>query len=339
MGEAALAAQLVGVGGEAAAAGKLEVGREPEILKKLAFVDVPVAVEPRAAQLVGQGLEAAEVVGVGGHERGVVGHERADEAVILGALGAEVLPVDEQALDPAVADAAGVHRAVDAFRIIIHSAYAGAQGVHLRLGVLGGLVDEEHVDLGALKSGGVLVAVAVAEEDAAAVGEDDVLFGVVVGGDALGGVVVETAEHGAEGEDVVFLKLGVGAADNHDLDAGVVKAEERGLDAHGPAFAAAARPAVADEFVLVGEEKQLFFVRFWYQKFRHVCSSRVVLYVVCVGGGAPLRQRSGGAAPPPWLSLTRELSRKRLRERKSRALRRMKIDEEFKILAAERRPS
>ena len=111
------------------------------------------------------------------------------------------------------------------------------------------------------------------------------LFGVVVGGDALGGVVVETAEHGAEGEDVVFLKLGVGAADDHDLDAGVVKAEERGLDAHGPAFAAAARPAVADEFVLVGEEKQLFFVRFWYQKFRHVCSSRVVLYVVCVGGG------------------------------------------------------
>lgn len=139
--------------------------------KNWAFVDVPVAVEPRAAQLVGQGLEAAEVVGVGGHERGVVGHERADEAVILGALGAEILPVDEQALDPAVADAAGVHRAVDAFRIIIHSAYAGAQGVHLRLGVLGGLVDEEHVDLGALKSGGVLVAVAVAEEDAAPLGK------------------------------------------------------------------------------------------------------------------------------------------------------------------------
>ena len=30
-----------------------------------------------------------------------------------------------------------------------------------------------------------------------------------------GFTVVETAEHGAEGEDVVFLKLGVGAADNH----------------------------------------------------------------------------------------------------------------------------
>ena len=126
--------------------------------------------------------------------------------------------------------------------------------------------------------------------------------------------IVEAAEHGAEGYDVVFLKLGVGAADNHDLDAGVVKAEERGLDAHGPAFAAAARPAVADEFVLVGEEKQLFFVRFWYQKFRHVCSSRVVLYVVC--GGAPLLGSEAAAPRRPLGSLTRELSRKRLRERK-----------------------
>ena len=59
----------------------------------------------------------------------------------------------------------------------------------------------------------------------------------------------------------------------------------------------------------------------------------------CVLGAAPLLG-SETAAPrrPLWLPLTRELSRKRLRERKSRALRRMKIDAEFKILAAERRP-
>ena len=59
----------------------------------------------------------------------------------------------------------------------------------------------------------------------------------------------------------------------------------------------------------------------------------------CVGGVAPLLgSETATQSQSPWLSLTRELSRKRLRERKSRALRRMKIDAEFKIFAAERRP-
>ena len=194
-------------------------------------------------------------------------------SVVLRPLSLPVEPVDKQPLDPGVALAAGVHGEVDPLGEIVHAPHAGAQPVHPLLRLLGGLVHEQHVHLQALKAQGVPVVVAVAKEDAAPVREADGFAAVVIEGDALLLLFPIAAQQLAQGEDVVFPQLRVGLAHDHHRDAGVAQAQEHRLHAHGPALAAAPRPAVGHHGVPVGEKQPLLLAGLGDLQFRHVCRS------------------------------------------------------------------
>ena len=217
--------------------------------------------EPGVPQLGRQGAQPADVVGVGAHERLVVGGQRRDEAEIRRVLALAVDAVDEQAPDPAVSLSAGVHGEIDALGKVVDAAHAGPQPVHALLGLLRGLVHEQHVHLGALKAVRVRVIVAVAKEDAAAVGEDDVLLLVVIQSQALLAVLVVDMQQLAQRQDVVLLQLRIGLAHDHDLDPRVLEAQQRRFDAHGPALSPAPRAAVADIPVPVVQKPPLLLAR------------------------------------------------------------------------------
>ena len=271
MAPAPLRLQLLLAQGAAVLRRRGEIGREAEVLEELSLEDVPAPVAPGLPELGRQGFEPAHIVRISLHQRVVVGDEGLDEAVLVGVLARAEAPVDEEALDPAVPLAAGIAGEVHALGEVVDAAHAGAQALHLLLGLLGRLVDEQHVHLAALKAQGVALVFQIAEEDAAPVGEGDGLLSLVVDGDAFLLRPV-AAEHPAQGQDMVFAQLRVGPAHDHHLDARVAQAQQHGLDAHGPALAAAARPAVADVAVFVAQKLLLFFTRLRQPQLRHTLS-------------------------------------------------------------------
>ena len=89
-------------------------GTVGELLEHLPLVHVPVALEVRPPLMLRQGFQAADVVGVGGHQHLVVVHAGGDKAVVLGALSLAVDAIDEKPLDVGVAHPAGVAGVINA---------------------------------------------------------------------------------------------------------------------------------------------------------------------------------------------------------------------------------
>ena len=151
-----------------------------------------------------------------------------------------------------MAGAAGVAGEVHPLGEGVHAPDAGGQPPHPVLPELGGLVDEDHVVLGALIPVQIAVGGAVAEVDDAAARKGEAPGRGVVDGRAL--------QLGAEEADVVALQLRQGAPEDEEADAGVAEGQELGLGADGPGFAAASCAAEGDVFFPAGEELPLLFV-------------------------------------------------------------------------------
>jgi hypothetical protein len=149
-----------------------------------------------------------------------------------------------------VADIAGIGAAQDArkaARVLLGErdadhAHAVAQEAIHAFREVGELVDQQGVDLGALVFVDVVLLVAVAQEDARAVPEADLVRDDLALADRHPGG--EQRAQALRAFQVVFGEVAAGAPEQVDLQARDLAAPQHGADAHQVALAAARRPAV-----------------------------------------------------------------------------------------------
>ena len=198
---------------------------------------VPVAVQMRTPELIGEGLKLPDVVGVGIEQHTVIIDPRRDEKIIAGVFAVTVYAVDEQPLDPCVADVAGVAGIVHPRGYVgARRAVAGREEAHLLLGKVCGLLEADNGVFLPLILIDVLRAVAVAKLYARAVGKYEY---------ALSGVVACNAvKLPLHGDKVVFPKLREGPSQEQQVQPGVGKRQQNELSPHRPALASASRAAV-----------------------------------------------------------------------------------------------
>ena len=219
----------------------------------LSHEHVPIAVAPRLAQPVGQVVQPPDVFRVLLHQDVVVRHLRGDEHIVLRTLAAAEIAVDEQPLHPRVSRPAGVAGEIHPLGKVVGAAQRRRQRRVLVLGEVRRLVEENGVVLLPLVLVHVALAVAVAEDDQAAVRELEGLVRRLV--------VRHAAQQPAHGADVVLPQLHQRAAQDQNADARVPRRHEDRLVLHAPALAAAPRPAIADIALPRGEKQLLLRLR------------------------------------------------------------------------------
>ena len=209
-------------------------GKFPEIL---ACVHIPIPFEVRAPEVLRQRFKLAHIVRVGGKEHLVIPHAGGDKRIILRPFPALKLPVDEQALYPCVPDVARVAGIIHArAEPRLHGAVAGGEKAHLFLRKMRGLLHADHVVFLPLILVHIVHAVAVPEAQAGAVREAE---------HALRGVVFRhPCQLPKERHNMVFPQLRQRAPQQKGVEFRRRKGEQHQLAAHGPAFSAAARPAI-----------------------------------------------------------------------------------------------
>ena len=116
-----------------------------ELLKELALVYVPPAVEPGLPELAGQLLQGPEVAGLGGHQGLIVRAQGLDKGIVLRVLVFRIAPVDEQPLEVPVARAPGIQGVVGPFGEAVDPPDAGIDLHQPALLELSRLVGEPHV--------------------------------------------------------------------------------------------------------------------------------------------------------------------------------------------------
>ena len=218
--------------------GLCRVGCVAEFLEKLPLEDVPAPVQPRLPQFGRQRLQLLDVVGLLGHEHLVVRHQRLNKRVVIGVFALLEFAVDEYPLDVGMPLAAGIHGVINPLGKAVRASQTRADGLHLVLGQLRGLVEVDHVVFHALEPVHVAVLGAVGKVDGRSVAEFEHLVLVVVPGDPL--------QLGPQSVDVVVDQLRIRPAHDQLPDARVVQRQQLGLGPHRPALSTASRPAEAD---------------------------------------------------------------------------------------------
>ena len=223
-----------------------------ELLKELALVYVPPAVEPGLPELAGQLLQGPEVAGLGGHQGLIVRAQGLDKGIVLRVLVFRIAPVDEQPLEVAVARAPGIQGVIGPFGEAVDPPDTGIDLHQPALLELSRLVGEPHIILSALVLAQVSVAGAIAEVDGAAAGKPEILVHALVFGDPR--------QHLLKGGNVIVEELLVGPSRNEHLDARKPEAQQHRLPPHEPALSAAPGPAVGHIPVALPQGQGLLFV-------------------------------------------------------------------------------
>ena len=228
---------------------ELRIRGQPQVLEELALEDVPFSVEPGIPQLRRQALQLPHIVRLALHEGFIIRDQALDEAIVLRDLPGLVLAVDEEPLDVAMADTAGVAGIVDPLWKVIDTAQGSHDLPDPFLPQLGGLVQEDHIIFRALILVQVPVRGAVAEADGAAPGEIEHPLRLHIPGDA--------GKLCPKGLDMVVLQLLISPSYDQQLDAGIAQTQPLGLIPDAPALAAAPGTSEEDMLVPVPEELRL----------------------------------------------------------------------------------
>ena len=260
-----------------------------EFAEVLTGVDVPIPVEMGSPQLLGQGFELPDVVGIGIKQHLIIVNARRDEKVVVRVLVFRIQPVDKKPLDPGMPDVAGVAGVVHARRKILSGGtVAGGEKSHLFLREMRGFLKPYHGIFLPLVLVNILQRIAVTELDARTVGESEYALGGIVDGKA-----VQLALHGYE---VVFTKLGKRPSEQQQVKPGIPKSKQYELSPHCPALASAARTAVSGMSCARKEEFTLPFAR---EAFKHqlhysvFLSERTQTAVMCCRIGLTRLMRNG----------------------------------------------
>ena len=146
----------------------------PEFGEKAAVLQLPCAVEQRAALVFRQIEQSCGVAGVLFHQKAVVGHARRDKAAGAGGRAVRLhgrTEVDEPLSDKAVPRSAGVGRAFDLLGVTVAAAQPRQQiEVHIAR-EMRQLIKADHVVFRRLIAVDVLLRIAVAEFQRRAVGK------------------------------------------------------------------------------------------------------------------------------------------------------------------------
>ena len=231
------------------------VRRCTEILEERAVEYIPLALEPRLAQLRRQCFKLAYVIGVGIHQRLVICYLALNKSVIAGVFPALVNAIYRQPLYPAMPHTAGVTGNINAVRKVICAAHAGRKLAKTFLRLMCALINKQNIRFSALKALRILIRIAVPEQNAAAVRESDNLLLIVVLRKPLRLFRRVAVQIPCKRYNVVLLQFRVRFADYHARYAGVFEAVQHSGNTHNKAFTAASR--TAEENILCSSLQEL----------------------------------------------------------------------------------
>ena len=170
-----------------------------KVLKELALIHIPPAIQPRLPDFRRKLLEGAHVLRLTFHQRHIVRAKSLDKCVILRVFVIGKPPVNKQPLEIPVAGAAGVQCVVGALRKVVDTTDAGVNGGQPVFQELPCLVGKPHIVFSALVLPQVPIVCAVPKPDRRPIGECKAFIRFVVLCDAV--------QHDQKRRNVVVEKL------------------------------------------------------------------------------------------------------------------------------------
>ena len=205
--------------------------------KILACKHIPVAIQPCPAHILRQRLQHPYIFWVLIHQDRVVIHLCGYKLVVIGVFRCRVVTVYKQALDPRMADSAGVACQVHPMRKIVGATVTGHKAVIHILRKLRSLIDKNYVVLLPLILQHIGLCGAVSKTDPTAVWEYHGLFRVPIG-------CYIGFQHLSQLQHMVLPQISICPAQDQYLDAAIINGKHGGLCSHHPALTAASGTAV-----------------------------------------------------------------------------------------------